>query len=139
MMQSPIGIAAATAAAVVVGGYAVANAAFLHRGANGYGSCTTAEEVAKGIDLAGKTAVVTGASNGIGKETAYVLALHGCRVYLPCRTLAKSKETIDEIIRKCAQSSVTIEPGQLIAAECDLADLASVQKFARFVRGTNVY
>ena len=117
MLQNPIGVAAATAAAVIVGGYCVANAPILHRGANGFGSTTTAEEVAKGVDLKGKTCVLTGASNGIGKETALVLAKHGCRLYLPCRTLKKSKDTIDEIVRECSKSSIVIEPAQLVACE----------------------
>ena len=35
---------------------------------------STAEEVTAGLDLAGRTALVTGATSGIGLETARVLA-----------------------------------------------------------------
>jgi 3-oxoacyl-[acyl-carrier protein] reductase len=36
-----------------------------------------------GIDLAGKSVLVTGASIGIGRETALRFAAAGCRVALP--------------------------------------------------------
>lgn len=41
---------------------------------------STAEEVARDIDLSGKTAVVTGVSAGLGIETARVLASRGAKV-----------------------------------------------------------
>ena len=41
---------------------------------------TQAEEAVAGVDLAGKTAIVTGASSGIGVETARALASAGARV-----------------------------------------------------------
>ena len=43
----------------------------------GLGPTTTAREVAAGVNLHGKTAVVTGGSSGIGPETARVLATGG--------------------------------------------------------------
>jgi NAD(P)-dependent dehydrogenase (short-subunit alcohol dehydrogenase family) len=49
---------------------------------------STAEAVAAGIDLAGKLAVVTGASAGIGRETARVLAKAGADVFITGRDRA---------------------------------------------------
>jgi NAD(P)-dependent dehydrogenase (short-subunit alcohol dehydrogenase family) len=46
----------------------------------GFGPTTTAREVAAGVNLDGKTAVVTGGSSGIGPETARVLAEAGAQV-----------------------------------------------------------
>ncbi len=50
-----------------------------------FGERSTAEEVTAGIDLAGRRAIVTGASSGIGTETARVLADRGAAVTLAVR------------------------------------------------------
>ncbi|HEY2791596.1 MAG TPA: SDR family NAD(P)-dependent oxidoreductase [Micromonosporaceae bacterium] len=46
---------------------------------------STASEVLAGVDLAGKRAIVTGASSGIGRETARALAAAGAEVTLAVR------------------------------------------------------
>ncbi|WCJ24140.1 NAD(P)-binding Rossmann-fold superfamily protein [Euphorbia peplus] len=48
---------------------------FDRKGPSGFSGGSTAEEVTQGIDGTGLTAIVTGASNGIGMETARVLAM----------------------------------------------------------------
>jgi NAD(P)-dependent dehydrogenase (short-subunit alcohol dehydrogenase family) len=50
-----------------------------------FGFRSTAAEVAAGIDLTGKRAIVTGASSGIGIETARALAGAGAQVTLAVR------------------------------------------------------
>jgi hypothetical protein len=45
-----------------------------------YGATSTAEEVTLGLDLTGKTAMVTGCNSGLGLETMRVLALRGAHV-----------------------------------------------------------
>jgi NAD(P)-dependent dehydrogenase (short-subunit alcohol dehydrogenase family) len=52
---------------------------------------STAEEVTAGIDLSGKTAVVTGANSGLGYETMRVLALRGAHVIGTGRTAEKAE------------------------------------------------
>jgi len=74
-------------------------------------------------DLAGKTAVVTGANSGLGRVTAEELARAGARVVLACRNLAKANEAVDAI--RSANPGVVVE-----AHELDLADLASVRGFS---------
>ena len=56
-----------------------------------FGYRSTAEEVTAGIDLSGKTALVTGCNSGIGYETMRVLALRGAHVYGTGRTLEKAQ------------------------------------------------
>src|SRR5437870_11643882 len=55
------------------------------------GAETTATEVAEGIDLTGKVALVTGGSSGLGKETARVLAARGAHVILTARDMPKGE------------------------------------------------
>ena len=53
---------------------------------------STAEQVTAGISLSGKTALVTGATSGLGLETARVLALRGAQVIVTGRTVDKARE-----------------------------------------------
>ncbi len=62
-----------------------------------YGASSTAEEVTRGIDLSGKTALVTGCNSGIGFETMRVLALRGAHVFGTGRTLEKAQTACDSI------------------------------------------
>ena len=48
-------------------------------GPSGFGYGSTAEEVTAGVDLSGKTVIVTGCNSGLGKETLRVMALRGAR------------------------------------------------------------
>jgi NAD(P)-dependent dehydrogenase (short-subunit alcohol dehydrogenase family) len=52
----------------------------------------TAEQVTEGIDLSGKTIVVTGCNSGIGLETMRVLALRGAHVVGTARSLERGQE-----------------------------------------------
>ena len=50
--------------------------------ASTFSATSTADEVLSGIDLHGKTILITGVSAGIGVETARALAAHGANVML---------------------------------------------------------
>src|SRR5271166_2777945 len=50
-----------------------------------FGFATTADEVIDGVDLTGKTAVVTGASSGLGLQTVATLASAGAEVVATVR------------------------------------------------------
>jgi len=50
------------------------------------------------VDLSGKTAIVTGASRGIGKAIAMRLAASGARVTCVARSADKLNETVDAIV-----------------------------------------
>jgi 3-oxoacyl-[acyl-carrier protein] reductase len=49
------------------------------------------------MDLNNKVAIVTGGSNGIGKETARLLAKEGCRVYITGRNEERLKNAANEL------------------------------------------
>jgi NAD(P)-dependent dehydrogenase (short-subunit alcohol dehydrogenase family) len=49
-------------------------------------------QVTEGLDLSGRTALVTGATSGLGLETMRVLALRGAHVIATGRSLDKAKE-----------------------------------------------
>jgi NAD(P)-dependent dehydrogenase (short-subunit alcohol dehydrogenase family) len=91
--------------------------------ASPFGHGTQAGEVVKGVDLKGKTAIVTGGSSGIGIETARALASAGARVILPVRSRAKAEAAANDIRRSTGNDAVEI-------ADMDLADWNSVRKFA---------
>ncbi|HMK10473.1 MAG TPA: SDR family oxidoreductase [Acidimicrobiales bacterium] len=74
-------------------------------------------------DQSGKLAIVTGANNGIGLETARQLAAAGAEVVLAVRNADKGKTAIDDIRSTAPDAAVRV--GVL-----DLASLASIEGFA---------
>ncbi len=81
-----------------------------------FSASSTAREVTEGIDLSGKTAIVTGGYSGLGVETTRALAGAGARVIVPARSREKAERTLAVI------DNVVIEA-------MDLADPASVAAF----------
>lgn len=66
-----------------------------------FGATSTAEEVTVGLDLTGKTALVTGCNSGIGYETMRVLALRGAHVLGTARTMEKGRDACASIDGQC--------------------------------------
>ena len=85
---------------------------------------STAEEVVAGVDLHGLRAVVTGASSGLGAETARVLARAGAEVTLAVRDPVAGQRVADDI-------TAASGPSRAAVAVVDLADPGSVARFAR--------
>lgn len=81
---------------------------------------TTTDEVMSGIDLTGRVAVVTGATTGLGLETARALAAGGAEVVLCGRTAEKCEAAAEAI-------SETVSAAKLSNAVFDLADLPTVR------------
>lgn len=80
--------------------------------------------------LQGKTILITGATNGIGKASALALARMGAELILLCRNPDKGEATRAEIARAVPDSKV-----DLLSA--DLASLAQVRKAAEEFLATN--
>ena len=68
-------------------------------------------------DLTGKTAIVTGASRGIGAATARELAAQGANVVLAARTATQVEEIAEELRSKGSKA---------VALETDVASFASI-------------
>lgn len=85
---------------------------------------STAEEVIADVDLHGLRAVVTGASSGLGAETARVLATAGADVTLAVRDTTAGARVADRIAASAG------EPRAAVAA-IDLADPDSAARLAR--------
>lgn len=64
---------------------------------SGFNAKSTANDVINGIDLTGKTAIVTGGNAGIGLETAKVLAGAGATVIVPARDIEKARKNLESI------------------------------------------
>jgi NAD(P)-dependent dehydrogenase (short-subunit alcohol dehydrogenase family) len=75
-------------------------------------------------DLAGRRAIVTGASSGIGLEASRLLAAAGAEVVLAVRDPARGRRAVEEITR-------TVPEARLAVAEIDLSELDSVRRFGR--------
>jgi NAD(P)-dependent dehydrogenase (short-subunit alcohol dehydrogenase family) len=71
--------------------------ALQHPTGSGYNAKSTATEVIAGMELTGKTAIVTGGNTGIGLETVRVLAAAGATVIVPARDLGKAKKNLEGI------------------------------------------
>ncbi|QYU70694.1 SDR family NAD(P)-dependent oxidoreductase [Leptolyngbya sp. 15MV] len=84
-----------------------------------FGETTSADEVLEGIDLARRTAFVTGGYSGLGEETARAMAARGASVILSGRDADKLADAAGRI---AAATGATV--GTLA---CDLASLASVR------------
>jgi NAD(P)-dependent dehydrogenase (short-subunit alcohol dehydrogenase family) len=78
----------------------------------------TADEVLDGVDLTGRTALVTGSYSGIGPATASALSKAGARVLAPARRPDEAREVLKDL--------ANVEVGEM-----DLSDQASVAAYAQ--------
>ena len=91
---------------------------------------TTTDEVMEGVDLHGKQAIVTGASTGLGLETARALASAGAHVVLAGRDPARIDAAAVTVRER-------VPDAQLETGTLDLASLASVRAFAELYASTH--
>ena len=91
-----------------------------------YGATTTAAEIVHDVDMHGRRVVVTGASSGIGVETARALASTGAEVTLAVRNVEAGAKVAAAIAEKLSPGAATPQVARL-----DLADPTSVADFVR--------
>ncbi len=83
-----------------------------------FGYRSTAQEVAAGIDLTDKVALVTGGYSGLGKETVRALAGAGATVFVAARRPDAAKADLEGLM------------GDVHILQMDLSDPASIDGFA---------
>ena len=99
----------------------------LGRGVSGTRPPLTADEILAGVDLRGRVAVVTGASGGLGLQTASSLAAAGADVVMGMRDSEHGRAAAERVAAAAA-------PGARVSSEAlDLASLEAVRGFAAAV------
>ena len=88
-----------------------------------FGFTSTADDVLADVDLSGQRAIITGATSGIGVETARALAAAGADVILGVRRLDAGRQIASQITESTGNEAVA-------PALLDVADLVSVRDFA---------
>jgi NAD(P)-dependent dehydrogenase (short-subunit alcohol dehydrogenase family) len=77
-----------------------------------YGPTTTAAEIVANVDLHGRRALVTGASSGIGVETARALASTGAEVTLAIRNVEVGRKVADGIAEQLPPGAAPVQVSQ---------------------------
>ncbi|MBO8193657.1 SDR family NAD(P)-dependent oxidoreductase [Streptomyces oryzae] len=85
-----------------------------------FSDSTTAEDIVAGLDLSGRTAVVTGGYSGLGLETTRALAAAGAQVIVPARR--------PDVARAALQEAKNCE-----VVPMDLADIDSVRSASAYI------
>lgn len=86
----------------------------------------TALQVVDGIDLSGKTCVITGASSGLGRESARALAAAGAHVVLAARNQEALAQTVGWIAAEVPKASTSTVQLDLTALDSVAATASAI-------------
>ena len=86
---------------------------------------STGEEVTKGLDLSGKTILITGVNSGLGYETMRVLAMRGAHIIGLARNMEKAKKACDSV------------EGKTTPVACELTDFNSIVASTKTIKELN--
>lgn len=81
----------------------------------GFNARSTTTDIIKGIDLSGKTAIVTGGNTGIGLETTKALAAAGATVIVPARNVEKAKVNLEGVAHVEIEAMDIMNPASIDA------------------------
>ncbi|TCC32530.1 SDR family NAD(P)-dependent oxidoreductase [Kribbella sindirgiensis] len=84
---------------------------------SGFTAMSTTDDVLDGVDLNGKTAIVTGGYSGLGKQTVRAFRAAGAEIVVPARDVARAAGELSDI-------------GGVVVDELDLLDPTSIDAFA---------
>lgn len=84
---------------------------------SGFNAKSIAADVIEGMDLGGKTAIVTGGYSGLGLETVKALFDAGAEVFVPARRPGAAKDALSDM------------GGKITVMSMDLSDLESIRRF----------
>lgn len=107
-------------------------------GKNGLGAYTTSDDVMSGVNVIGKTYLITGANSGLGLETMTQLVKAGARVLGTARTTRKLLDEIekDDVLKKAYAAGMIVpvelelsEPSSCRAAVATVQDLMRRGKY----------
>ena len=106
-----------------------------HDDAFAFNANSTAETITEGLDLAGLTYLVTGATGALGSEVTRVLALRGARVVLACRSQEKGEALVSKILDErgrgeTGQRRRDADDALVVMGGLDLGSKASIESFA---------
>lgn len=88
-----------------------------------FSAASSAADVLAGHDLTGRTAVVTGGSSGLGRETARALAAAGARVVVPARRPEAARAALADVGGCSVIPMDLTDPGSVRAAAARIGDL----------------
>uniref|UniRef100_A0A251TJL4 Putative short-chain dehydrogenase/reductase SDR n=1 Tax=Helianthus annuus TaxID=4232 RepID=A0A251TJL4_HELAN len=98
--------------------------------ATGFSASSTAEEVTRGIEAYGLTAIITGPTSVIGLETARILVLRGVHVVMNIRNTTAGHKIKQEIVNEIPKAKIDV-------MELNVASLKSVIKFVTEFKAKN--
>lgn len=94
----------------------------------GFGAETTTDQVLDGIDLSGKRVLITGATSGLGQESARAMAAKGASIVITGRNMPKAEQVAAGIRESTGNQNVSVQ-------ELELGSFASIRAFAeRFLQ-----
>lgn len=82
-----------------------------------FGMRSTAADVVAGLNLSGKTTLITGGTSGLGQETARVLAVAGARVVFTGRDVQKGQAIEKALGQQCGHEAAKFIPLDLMSAD----------------------
>ena len=114
-------------------------AVYIYQKSLKYSAYTTGDDICKGMDLSGKTFIITGSSAGLGKETARIILKYGGTVIMANRNEKKSIKAINELKADLlSKHNINITDNKVLFYQIDLSSLESCYEFANNINKSGI-